>query len=266
MAVPLEDYQYWAEGSWKTRHGTYDSAARFGGKLEEEFQEVVDAYKNFINEPPQNSQEKQRLGKEFLSELGDVLWCMSALGSNGGAKINAGLQIYLYKYTVGTQVINGQKLLPPKWREEAADLSTKWERITPENIDDLLAAGFEPRISPEMNLYEDDYPEPPDIAGKFIEIAALIQAAQTETDVQYGRRNVEGEAGNMLIGQSFFEARSVVLSEICAATVLEVAYIARHELSASLLDVLQHNVQKLSSRIKDSKIDKSDGTRDKKHL
>jgi hypothetical protein len=70
----------------------------------------------------------------------------------------------------------------------------------------------------------------------------------------------------MLVGQSFFEARSVVLSEVCAATLLEIAYIAKHEIGATLSDVFQQNVQKLSLRVQDSKIDKTDGQREEKHL
>src|SRR4051812_25638190 len=65
--VTLRDYQYWAEGNWKTQHGTYASVERFGEKLREEHAEVVEAYQLFASEPAVSAQ-RAALANNFISE------------------------------------------------------------------------------------------------------------------------------------------------------------------------------------------------------
>jgi NTP pyrophosphatase (non-canonical NTP hydrolase) len=82
----VTDYQEWAEEGWKQQHGTYEAAKRFLAKLQEEVGEVETAYISFITN---GSMPDSKEGSEFLSELGDVLWCATALASNSSSDIDS---------------------------------------------------------------------------------------------------------------------------------------------------------------------------------
>src|SRR5579884_626733 len=129
----IADYQVWVEQYWKTSQGTYSSVKRFSDKLDEEFQEVII---ELANDNPDTEQ--------LNSELGDVTWCLIALATNGGVDIDSGLKNRLYRYVAGTQWIVGTLPTEPTWRLKAAELATKFEPVSIEEIDQLIREGFEP--------------------------------------------------------------------------------------------------------------------------
>jgi NTP pyrophosphatase (non-canonical NTP hydrolase) len=205
----IQEYQYWAEGNWKTEHGTYSSVERFGEKLKEEFFEAVEAidiYRFGLMGDPE-------LAANVKSELGDVLWCTSALASNGGADIDAGLKNLLFRYVSGTQLIVHNNSMPMPWRDKAARLATKFNQITIGEIDELIWHQFEPQPSPIVNYYEFDAAQwTVDEHLRIMLRGTYIEEMLFITERQYGRK--EGLDGYAT--QSLFTEYAGRLSEAVA--------------------------------------------------
>jgi NTP pyrophosphatase (non-canonical NTP hydrolase) len=255
----VEDYQYWAEGNWKTKPGTFSSSERFSEKLKEEYHEAVEALELLEDDP-----DNEKLKADLASELGDILWCMSALASNGGASIDLGIRIYLHKYALGMQVVKEGKAFPPNWHPKAAEISTKWEKITVKEIESLIDDKFEPTPSPVMNIYSEDIGDTQyDIACHLRNMLGgqLLGAAQTLAQAQYGKSSSPKESNDTIIMQGYFASCAMRLSEIYAATVVEVAYIGSIQLKMSLSEIMQQNAGKLSNRVSKGQVDKQDSPR-----
>jgi NTP pyrophosphatase (non-canonical NTP hydrolase) len=256
--LTLEDYQYWAEGNWKTKPGTYESTERFSEKLAEEYREVLEAYELLTED-----QTNEKLKANLASELGDILWCISALGSNGGASIDVGLRVYLHNYILGIQIIKEGMAYPPNWQPKAAEVSTKWDKISIKDIERLIEEGFEPTPSPVMNIDMEDSSEREYGIGihvKSILGGQLLSAAKTLAEVQYGR-NEHDEYQDVSVLQSYFDSCAMRLSEIYAGTIVVIAYIASTQLNMNLSEIVQGNTNKLSTRVSKGQIDKQDAPR-----
>jgi NTP pyrophosphatase (non-canonical NTP hydrolase) len=257
--LTVEEFQYWAEGNWKTKPGTFSSSERFSEKLKEEFHEAVEAFELLADDPG-----NEKLKSDLASELGDILWCMSAIASNGGASIDMGLRIYLHKYALGMQIVKEGKAFPPNWHPKAAGISTQWEKITVQDLESLIGDGFEPTPSPVMNIYSEDIGEAEYDVERHIKSmlgGQLLSAAQTLVQAQYGKSHAPNEAKDTIIMQGYFDACAVRLSEIYAATVTEIAYIASTQLKMSLSEIMQENALKLSNRVSKGQVDKQDAPR-----
>lgn len=254
--VTITDYQYWAEGAWKTQHGTYDSVERFMYKLDEEHLEVIDAVGKIENRWLQGDSHSAE------NELGDLLWCLSALASNGAADVDIGLKKRLYKYVVGTQWIVENEPIPPPWRSEAANLAVKYDQITINEVDQLIEGGFEPNYSPVMNIIDpgDDFIEPKD---HLLNLGGVILSSQFIARRQYGRNedSTSEEIAQTMVLREKFNDLAFDLAETVATGLLEIAFLSNRAANTTLANVVQQNVRKVNERVKLNKVDKDDSPR-----
>lgn len=244
----LKDYQAWVEIGWKTPQGTTVAVERFGDKLLEEQQELLEALKEL-----ENSEDPEGAKSKVISELGDVLWTAVAIGSNSSADLDAGMKRLIYDYVMGTRQFEDRQDVEPTWRPIAAHIATAWNQLSLGQIDNLMNADFVPQPSPAMNLYEpgDDEDTPLEKANlMYFEVMALKAQAQTQYD---NERSYQTESSYSRMG--------VNISESLSRVVLSVAYIAHSAVDASLSDVASRNVSKIMKRIEHGRIDKSDGFR-----
>lgn len=245
----IQDYQYWGELAWKTEHGTYDSVERFSSKLAEEQEEVLSALSVAERASP------LYVPKEDINlELGDALWCMAALTSNGGGDIDAGMKRLLFRYVCGTSWVVGGVPQAPPWREKAGELATKYEPITFKEVDELLEAGFEPSASPVMNVL-DPRGDEEDVSDHQINWGMIILSAQVMARRQYGREEGNSE-GFVLEGK--YEELAHELGELAASAFFEAAFIGSRATGASLSEIIGLNVKKLTGRVEQNQIDKTD--------
>ncbi len=250
----ITDYQEWAEIGWKTKHGTYDAAGRFAGKLMEESGELHEADETFVHSG--NNPESHE-ASELLSELGDVLWCATALASNSSADIDAALKRRLYEYTMGVAFYDQDQMIETiPWRDTSTQLATKQSDITISDISDLIAQGFEPLASPARNV---DFDEPDLNPDEHIELIIFDSVTvRSCVDQQYTR----GETANEIHMGGSYDGKAENIATIVAEIYLNVAYVASKRLGVTLDDVVVKNMAKINARIKANRIDKSDGARD----
>jgi NTP pyrophosphatase (non-canonical NTP hydrolase) len=250
----LTDYQEWCEAGWKQQHGTYAAASRFIDKLVEEVGEMKGAREAFRDAG------KDRDGAEaveLLSELGDVLWCTTALASNSSADIDAGLKMRLADYTDGVNDYSaGIGAQPASWRMDAALAAHAFSDLSFDAITDLVRKRFEPLATPVMNIYDD---EPQFSITGHIELVMMnAYGMKGLVDQQYGY----GEADRAYVMLHLYDTKATDIATMAAEVYLNVAYIAHYELGLTLSDVVKKNIEKIERRIQAGRVDKSDGTRD----
>ncbi len=241
----ITTYQYWAETGWKTEHGTYKSVLRFSEKVREEYEEFAEVFQAHNGTIDHH---------ELIAEAGDVLWCLSALSSNGGVSIDAHLKTLLYSYVRGIAHMVGNQKTPPVWRPQAAALASKWEALTVQDLTNLVRSNFEPTPSPVMNVDADEFFDEP--LRHVWSLGCSLQAITFQHDRQYGYNDKP-----TLVEE--FNLHGQVLGDLAARSVLDLVFIVHHLSSGevSFADVIEHNVQKISARINQQLVDKSDGKR-----
>ena len=254
----VQDYQYWAETGWKTAHGTHSSVARFGRKLDEERAELAQAAVDFLREPDEAHQ------RDVVSELGDVLLCLTALTSNASASIDSSLKLHLYQYVMGIQWIDRRgETIEPTWRPLAASMATKFGQIAIAEVDELIEAGFVPLPSPVMNVFDPDDPEDMptlfDWSSWLVTDVAVLRGLAEQQYAWGGARDTE-RVSYMMLPDGFRNAAQAI-GQQAAKFYLEAAYVARHDLGATLSSVMRANVAKIMPRIAQRLIDKTDGPR-----
>lgn len=244
----VTDYQYWVESNWKKPHGTFEAVKRFYSKLSEEIDELFEADYEF------NEDGCDTKAIELLSELGDVLWCATALASNSSADIDKGIKECLYHYTVGvTNYVDGEES-ELSWRDNSAEISTIRKNVDFADIDNLMSNGFEPLISRAMNLF-DEYPEM-DIYEHIdlIKMHSMVIKSIASQQYNYGEDDV-------FVSSRTYDVMSDDIGIATAEVLLNVAYIAKNRLGLALGDVVNKNIDKTSKRAELGLIDKSDGER-----
>ncbi len=250
----ITDYQEWAEIGWKTNHGTYNAASRFTGKLIEEAGELAEADEIFVHSGS-NPESEQAI--ELLSELGDVLWCATALASNSTADIDAAMKRQLYEYTMGVAHYNqGQRIDAIPWRDASTQLATKQSDITIIEISELMTKGFEPLASPARNVHDDEPDLNPDEHITLIMFDAVTLRGCVDQQYTYG------ETEDEIHMASSYDAKADNIATIVSEIYLNVAYVASKRLGMTLDNVVAKNMAKINARIKAKRVDKSDGTRD----
>ncbi len=251
----ITDYQEWAEVGWKTKHGTYEAACRFTSKLTEEAGELREADEIFENHGSNRDSEH---AAELLSELGDVLWCSTALASNSSADIDAAMKLQLYEYTMGTanhRHYQEEGTISLHWRDVSVHLATKQADISLSEISGLMAHGFEPLASPARNVDDE-----PDIdVDEHIDLVMFdAWTLRCCVDQQY----TYGETDSVLSLPESYHGKAKDIAAIVAEIYLNIAYIASKRLGLTLDDVVAKNMAKINARIKAKRVDKSDGARD----
>ena len=249
----ITDYQEWTESGWKKPHGTYEAAMRFIGKLFEEVGELEESYVIFISN--KNEQNESEYAHDLLSELGDVLWCATALASNSSADIDSGLKARMYEYTMGLNFyVDGTKMTAP-WRNHLAMLATSESNIELSGISNVIAEGFEPQPSTAMNLEYDD--SKLEIFQHIDMLKNLAFALRGMVEKQYNY----GETENLYIMPSSYDDVAHTITSLASEVYLNIAYIAHEQLGASLEDVVAVNMAKINARIESQRVDKVDGNR-----
>lgn len=249
----ITDYQEWCEVGWKQEHGSYEAGSRFIDKLLEETAEAGQALNEFREAGSDRESEE---AKELLSELGDILWCTTALASNSTADIDTGLKNRLSEYVAGVLDYSKGSPAPMQWRETAGRLSNKFTDINLEDIDELLDATFEPLPTPIMNIWDD---EPQfGIRQHFDLILMNGLGIRNAVSQQYAY----GELDDTYVMPALYDKQSSDISIEAAEIVLNIAYIAKHELGATLSEVINKNIAKINGRVQAGRVDKTDGQRD----
>jgi hypothetical protein len=88
--MPLMAYQLWNTLDWRKQLASPDVAERFMQKLYEEVMETIEAFGSLRDNP-----KSQELKDEFVSELGDTLFCATAAATLLGADIERGTAVQL---------------------------------------------------------------------------------------------------------------------------------------------------------------------------
>ncbi len=242
--LSVDAYQSWNETGWKQPHVTLGAGQRFYSKGSEEQREVDDALEEFFS---------SRDNAHLVEELGDYLWVITGYVNNSGAVVGDAIKQRLFEYIVGTKVYVNGEVSHPEWYDAAAELAIKRGQITVGDLDGLLAAGFVPRFSPIMNLYEDEEICATAFVFDFQAYNAFMRGL-SEQRFAYGEHNHTPTDTARDIAES--------ISIIAAEAYFRVAAIA-YLSGASLSAVVQKNVEKVSHRIQTGTVDKSDGPRTK---
>ncbi len=243
--LSIDAVQAQNEIGWKQPHGSMQAGDRFVNKAWEEQREVDEALEDWF-EDRQNDQTTEHL----LEELGDFNWCVTALASNAGAVVDSALKQRTYDYLAGTrQYIDGE-LVSTKWHGAAATVATKFEPLTIGDIDGLIEAGFMPRFSPAMNLYDD---EPPGSATEYaFNYSFYAGLLQNHTRLLFDERNLlVGDDRDKLVAAT---------GQIAAEVYFRTATMA-HMAGSSLAEVIETNVRKTSWRVENNAVDKTDPNR-----
>lgn len=255
----MQAYQYWSEAGWKTEHGTYSSADRFGEKAFEEHEELRVAMLGLSRCRPD---EVELFRQQVLHELGDVAWCVNALSSNSSAALDSSMKNMLYSYVMGiNHVVNGEDS-KPRWRDYGAQLATKYELLTIGDIEELITAGFEPTESTAMNVYPDGNYDERDAEEHLTSLLMCLMNMRSLSEQQYGYGG-EMDFGpvRIMIERSEYEDMSKIIGELAARAMLHVAFLSDRVLGQPLSAPIGHNVSVISQRISLNLIDKSDGPR-----
>jgi hypothetical protein len=240
------DFQDYVESAWKTRQGSRESVERFSGKIDEEIIEYHEALSDLLGRQTPT----QEAIKEAELELGDLVWCTTALASNGGAPIDVGLKTLLFRYVCGTQWIVDEVEVLPVWRQTAHELSGKFHPISIAEIDGLIDVGFEPAPSPVMNIFDPEAPEQT-IDQHLLNMVMALSSAKLIAGHQYS-------TGETVVMGGRFDNLALELGELAARVFLEAAYINSNTTHSGLISVIGKNVAKISDRVAKNHVDKAD--------
>lgn len=240
--LSVEALQAWTESGWKTPHSSFDSVKRLGDKAHEEAGEVDDALEEFWN-----TRDKTHL----IDELGDYLWVTSAFASNGSVVISDAIKKRLYAYAMGTKVRTSSGFEEPEWYDAAAGLATKRGSLNLGDLDDIISAGFVPRFSPVMNLYEKEEICCTNFAEDLIAYSTYMIGMASQ---QHGYNE------DAYVPHEVFEGLSDAIGNVAAEVYFRVAAMA-HFVGGSISEVVKVNIDKISKRIAAGMIDKTDCTR-----
>jgi len=231
--LELETYQQWVELDWKKPQGTYQAAKRLIGKVKEEaWFEAPEAFYDSANRPVDD-----RLRQAALSEAGDVLWTVTALGSNAGVNVTEAVQSKLW----------GKGLLSE--RLASLTLGHVGSIISDERVTPYISAHLAAHAGEDIEMIKFDEMEP--------RMNLLFRAASLAItcDKQFGYGDTPFAVGfYQKIGQE-------EIAPMVADQVLLVAWYAKHWLGSGLAEVARINALKLRSRVEAGLIDKSDGPR-----
>lgn len=240
--LTLDAYQAWNETGWKVPQATIEAAQRLGAKAEEERREVNDALEDFYED---------RQVEHLVEELGDYHWVITAIANNCGVIASDGVKARLYDYAMGTRTMASDgSFRYADWYDTAAQLSIKRDSLTLGDIDSLMTAGFAPRFSPGMNLYEPEQISPTAYMFDLTMYNSLLRGIMQnmyEDGARFGQRAQESPD-------------SQTTAKVVAEIYLRVAAIA-HAASSSMSEVVAQNIRKVDERIARRAIDKTDPNR-----
>jgi len=241
----ISNYQQWAELGWKEPHGTPQASARFLGKLNEEIEELIEANSNLLSK---NDNYEYHINN-FIEELGDIMWCVTALSSNSSADISQALKFSILDHTL-SQIADIDKNNKP-WKNHAIDISLSKSNIAIHNIDNLISRGFEPKIIvQDSNIKVEEHIE---------WLSLYAHEMDHYIDLQYSLTKSSTQDNPAAIYDDYADKIASIASDIY----LNITYIANSRLGETLGNIINMNVRKLNQRMQNNQIDKKDNPRDK---
>lgn len=235
--LSIDAYQAWVETGWKVPHRSVEAVERFATKAREEHFELDMAVEEYC--PGQGAD-------HAVEEAGDYLWVITAAASNAGAVVSDSIKHRLYKEAMGTRLYRGNEITYPDWYDKAGAIAIKRGSVTVGDIDDLFMSGnYVPQYSSAANIYEDE--------DVLCATAYLFELQGVNVFMKNACLNQLRE------GWSEESARRA--GELGAIALLRVAAIA-HQMGRTLEDVISTNIPKITKRINDGTVDKSDGERE----
>lgn len=234
--VPIDDFQAWCEMNWKEPHGTTASIMRSTTKLGEEVRELSEAV--FL--PSKN---------DLVGELGDVLWCTSAVASDLRINIKHGLVMLMDKY--GHNIRSFEDGSTPAWVKAAQAIAFD-DHLAADGIDEVIEAHYEPQEAAIALV--DELPEVTQL-----EITTALSFIDINSRLLISIANMNYEEN---IYQTGAIQRAEVAEYLIARIFLDVAFLAKHAAGTTLAEVLKQNVMKLEHRVKKNIVDKADGRRE----
>lgn len=259
--LDIEDYQLWAQDSWKEEHGSVEAAHRFSVKLCEEHEEFGIALIKYLRQP------SDALRDDLISEAGDVLWCTTSVLSNANQSLKSSLQNYLHSLVRGTIVYEGETLRYPRWRTYANQLAIKnLEPLMTSDINALFDIGYVPQESTVMML-DDEGMERENSLEELYSLwglrAVYAFSLRNLAHRQFGVHEVFGDDEQFRDNRSVEEFGSIgtLLSEVGSFIVMDTLYTTRQATGATFGQIVQKNYKKLSQRVAADLVDHTDGTR-----
>ena len=237
--VSIDLYQAWSELNWKTPHGTAASIERTTKKLNEEVMELSEELGM-----PEYKYSAQRVE----SELGDVLWCATAISSDLRINVKHGLMMLMTRY--GHNIRRFEDGSTPAWVKRAQALAFD-NTLTTASVDSVIDEGYQSEEAAVMLI--DDNPK---ITNAEIDDAMAHLDINTKMLISIAMTNYEGD-----IYQSGGVYRAYEVEYLIARIYMDVAFLAKHTANSSLAEVSRKNVLKLSDRVSNNRIDKKDNPR-----
>ena len=227
--LPLSTYQDWVELDWKTPHGSYDSAKRFGDKL---FQEemMTEASPELEAFNPSLYTSNSGDTSNLQGELGDILWLTTALASNGGVDISEAVRKELHAHD---------------------EMSLRGGSLVATEVDYVIAKGFNPTFGP-LDSYEDN---------DFEEYSPTINLGAYAVQLRQISMRQYGYDEQMYTDGWIKDLAETDLVKCVGEVVLMVSYYAQKYAKSNFGSVAVGNILKVSKRVEKNLIDKSDGDR-----
>lgn len=254
-AFGLTDWQLLNQASWKAEHGTLAAARRFNDKHFEEIDEFSDALSVYDG--------SNRAKRAVASEAGDVLWCLLALCSNSGARLETAIQRKVLAESLGNVLLDdNRRPITPTWKKVAGKVALR--NITQNTLGDLeklFKKGYIPTDTTGFLLPEDEFNDPYETipTREFLRLTAGI--LENMVQIQF---EDEAETGlHLYQTPSSFAYRGEQIAAVAAGMFMSVAYAAKYVADARLSDIARVNYAKTTARVIANLVDKTDGARPK---
>lgn len=237
--IPIDLYQAWCELNWKTPHGTTASIERATTKLKEEIIELAEE----ISMP-----EHKYLVQKIEAELGDVLWCATAISSDLRINVKHGLMMLMTRY--GHNIRKFEDGSTPAWVKRAQALAFD-NTLTTACVDSVIDEGYQSEEAAVM-LIDDNHM----ITNAEINDAMAHLDINTKMLISIAMTNYEDD-----IYQTGEVYRAETVEYLIARIYMDIAFLAKHTAESSLRSVSIKNIQKLSLRVDNNQVDKTDSPR-----
>ncbi len=217
--MPMAVYQLWNALDWRKPHDEPESAQRFTSKLQEELLECLEAFEDMQSNPDSKEQVD-----EFVSELGDVLFCATACATIARADVENGtaremLQVY------------GQAVRYPYLSHIDEEVRRGMNRR-----DDLFPNGQFPYEIWNLYNHEDEIEldlRPAKILPPLCFTITSAISSIAEADIVSGHGIAQYE----------------LVEALCGKLNLFVSLYAQHYADSSLEEVVAKNISKISGRV-----------------
>jgi NTP pyrophosphatase (non-canonical NTP hydrolase) len=249
----LTDWQLLNQASWKTEHGTLAAARRFTNKHLEEVDELSDAIELYDG----SSTAKHAVA----SEAGDVLWCLLAICSNSGARIETAIQRKVLAESLGNVLLDrNQKPIVPSWKKTAGKVALRnITQNTLGNLEKLFRKGYIPTDTTGFLVPEDEFNDPYETLPTRGLLRLTAGILQNMVQIQF-EDDTEADV-HLYQTPSSFAYQGEQIAAVAAGVFMNVAYAAKRVADVELSDIATENYAKTTARVIANLVDKTDGER-----